>query len=74
MDKRAPKWQEMMRTSLELKLVSVSPPTRGRSLPVLFASETGKSGWLERAERILAATRSRKTKGRVSLAKPSKRS
>jgi hypothetical protein len=52
----------MMRTNLELKVVSVSPPIRGRSLPALFASVTSESGWLERAEQIPAMTTGRKTK------------
>lgn len=52
MVKRAPNWQEMIRMNLEVRLVSVSHPTRGRGLPLLFAGETGESGWLERADRI----------------------
>lgn len=60
MVKRAPKWQESMRMNVELKLVSVSPPTRGRGIPLLFTSETSESGWLERAMRIQVMTTSRK--------------
>jgi hypothetical protein len=52
----------MMRMNLELKLVSVSPPARGRSIPVLFTRETSESGWLERAERIERTTTSRKAR------------
>ena len=43
MTKRA-NWQEMMRINLELRLISVSAPTRARRVPVLFTG--GPSNWL----------------------------
>lgn len=43
MSKRA-NWQEMMRINLELRLISVSAPTRARRVPVLFTG--GESNWL----------------------------
>lgn len=44
MTKRAATWQEMMRMNLELRLISVSAPTRSRRTPVLFTG--GESNWL----------------------------
>lgn len=43
MSKRA-NWQELMRINLELRLISVSAPTRARRVPVLFTG--GESNWL----------------------------
>lgn len=62
MVKRAPKWQERMRMNLELKLVSVSPQTRGRSIPLFFTSEASRSRWLERAAQTGVMTGSRKSR------------
>jgi hypothetical protein len=42
--KRAANWQEMMRLSLELRLISVAAPSRARRVPVLFTG--GESNWL----------------------------
>lgn len=62
MVKRAPKWQEMMRLNLELKLVSATPLTRVRSVPVFFTSGTGESGWLGRAVQLPLMTNGRKAR------------
>ena len=43
MSKRFAKWQEMMRTCLELQLIPVAAPIRARRVPVLFTG--GERSW-----------------------------
>ena len=52
MVKRAPTWQETMRMNLELKLISASPTTRVRAIPMLFSSEMSAARWLQRLEEV----------------------
>ena len=42
--KRAANWQDLMRLTLELRVISVAAPTRARRMPVLFTG--GASNWL----------------------------
>lgn len=55
MSKRA-NWQEMMRINLELRLISVSAPTRARRVPVLFTG--GQSNWLSQLPAVRGKSRS----------------
>lgn len=50
MSKRAASWQEMMRLTLELRLISVAVPTRARRVPVLFTG--GERNWLSQLPAI----------------------
>jgi hypothetical protein len=43
MNKRFAKWQEMIRTHLELQLIPVPVPVRARRTPVLFTG--GERNW-----------------------------
>lgn len=44
MTRRVARWQQMMRTNLELRLIPMAAPTRSRRTPVLFTG--GERNWL----------------------------
>ena len=49
MSRRIARWQDLMRTNLELRLIAVAAPTRARRTPVLFTG--GACNWLSQLPR-----------------------